>query len=163
MERRTESSIVHPRNVSDNPLSTDSGTQQAIHNVRQFRPPHSEARPAKLARIVVLQVPAACDYSTSRADLDETNSEDEGYNPEDDTRESKKQVILTKLGKIWRDTRGNLFNKFYDDSKSLAENVEHRCPEGIDKDDWKAFLEYHLEEDTLIISMTELGILYVLL
>ncbi|MED6209240.1 hypothetical protein PIB30_052816 [Stylosanthes scabra] len=40
-----------------------------------------------------------------------------------------------KVGKFLEGYMGNLFHKFYDDSKSLAENVEHRCPEGIDKDD----------------------------
>ncbi|MED6160324.1 hypothetical protein PIB30_050453 [Stylosanthes scabra] len=68
---------------------------------------------------------------------------------EDDTKESKKKVILSMLGKIWRDTRGNLFHRFYDDSKSLSVNVQHQCLEGIDKDDWKAFLKYRLEKDTL--------------
>ncbi|MED6188872.1 hypothetical protein PIB30_090072 [Stylosanthes scabra] len=54
---------------------------------------------------------------------------------QDDTKETKKKVILSMMGKIWRDTRGNLFHRCYDDSKSLAENVQHRCPKGIDEDD----------------------------
>ncbi|MED6193215.1 hypothetical protein PIB30_017181 [Stylosanthes scabra] len=58
-------------------------------------------------------------------------------------------MILAKLGKIWKDTRGRLFHKFYDETKSLDENVEHRYPRGINPDHWRAFLEYRLEEDTL--------------
>ncbi|MED6209242.1 hypothetical protein PIB30_052818 [Stylosanthes scabra] len=57
-----------------------------------------------------------------------------------------------KVGKILEGYKGNLFHKFYDNSKSLAENVEHRCLEGIEKDDWQAFLEYHLEEDMLLYT-----------
>ncbi|MED6160294.1 hypothetical protein PIB30_050203 [Stylosanthes scabra] len=82
-------------------------------------------------------------------------SEDAAKKPPDDTKESKKKVILSTLGKIWRDTRGNLFHRFYDDSKSIAENVQHRCPKGIDEDDSQAFLEYRLEEDTLVISIKQ--------
>ncbi|MED6158075.1 hypothetical protein PIB30_029269 [Stylosanthes scabra] len=50
---------------------------------------------------------------------------------------------------MWRDTRGNLFNKFYDDTNSIDENFKHRYPEEIDQEDWKAFLEYCFEEETL--------------
>ncbi|MED6160295.1 hypothetical protein PIB30_050204 [Stylosanthes scabra] len=73
MEKRIASSSVQPRNVSDNPPSTNGGPQQATRKVRQFRPPRSEAKPAKSARIVVPQVPAAHEYSRSRADLEDTD------------------------------------------------------------------------------------------
>ncbi|MED6120177.1 hypothetical protein PIB30_018576 [Stylosanthes scabra] len=63
-------------------------------------------------------------------------------------REYNRQI---KARKNLEGYKGNLFNKFYDDSKSLSENVQHRCSEGIDTDDWQAFLEYRLEEDTLEI------------
>ncbi|MED6185447.1 hypothetical protein PIB30_057205 [Stylosanthes scabra] len=53
-----------------------------------------------------------------------------------------KKIILAKLGKIWKDIRGRLFHKFYDETKSLDENVLHRCPRGINPDHWRAFLEY---------------------
>ncbi|MED6158068.1 hypothetical protein PIB30_029262 [Stylosanthes scabra] len=98
MGRRTISSGVQPQNVFDNPLSTDGDPQQAVHKVRQIRPPRSEARPAKSVRVVVPQVPATHEYSRSRADLDNTNSEDEDYNPEADVDESLEEN-LDKLSK----------------------------------------------------------------
>ncbi|MED6118943.1 hypothetical protein PIB30_007448 [Stylosanthes scabra] len=275
MERRTESSSEQSQKVSDNPLSTRTGTKKALSKVTQFRPPHSEARPAKSARVVVPRVLAPRECSTHCADLDDTSSEDEEYIPEADVEESseeslgnlsereevgksgketcrkqrdvwhvrviengvkrkenitakevfslpagrkvvlifddmnkpvgqaggllgtvlgsmasdfslfpigtrswkhmtenkereynrqilrffdfqddakgtKKSVILGMLGKMWRDTRGNLFNKLYDDTKSIDDNVKHCCPEEIDQNDWKAFIEYRLEEDTLV-------------
>ncbi|MED6184233.1 hypothetical protein PIB30_045478 [Stylosanthes scabra] len=64
-------------------------------------------------------------------------------------QKAAKKVILDKLGKIWKDTRGRLFYKFYDKTKSLDENVQHRCPSRINLDRWRAFLEYRFEEDTL--------------
>ncbi|MED6181499.1 hypothetical protein PIB30_019753 [Stylosanthes scabra] len=66
-----------------------------------------------------------------------------------DDKKAVKGMILTKLGKIWRDTRGRLFHKFYDETKSLDENVERRCPRGINPDHWRTFLKYPLEDDTL--------------
>ncbi|MED6155918.1 hypothetical protein PIB30_009981 [Stylosanthes scabra] len=66
-----------------------------------------------------------------------------------DDKKAVKEMILTKFGKIWRDTRGRLFHRFYDETKSLEENVEHRCPRGINPDHWRAFLKYRLHEDTL--------------
>ncbi|MED6143391.1 hypothetical protein PIB30_005661 [Stylosanthes scabra] len=58
MERRTtESSSVHPRKVSDNPLSIGSRTKQALHKVIQFRPPRNEARPAKSTRVLPQMYP----------------------------------------------------------------------------------------------------------
>ncbi|MED6209241.1 hypothetical protein PIB30_052817 [Stylosanthes scabra] len=53
MERRPASASVQSQNVSDNPLSTGGGPQQAVCNVRQFCPPRSEARSAKSSRVVV--------------------------------------------------------------------------------------------------------------
>ncbi|MED6130523.1 hypothetical protein PIB30_001609 [Stylosanthes scabra] len=60
-----------------------------------------------------------------------------------------KKLILAKLGKFWKDTKGKLFHKFYDETKSVDENVQHHCPSEINPDHWRAFLEYRLEEDTL--------------
>ncbi|MED6207436.1 hypothetical protein PIB30_035826 [Stylosanthes scabra] len=88
MERKTASSGVQPRNDSNNTLSTNGGPKQAAQKVRQFRPPRSEARPAKSAWVVVPQIPAARDYSRSRADLEDTDSDDEDYNPEADVDKS---------------------------------------------------------------------------
>ncbi|MED6179425.1 hypothetical protein PIB30_000537 [Stylosanthes scabra] len=51
-----------------------------------------------------------------------------------ENKEAVKDMILAKLGKIWKDTRGRLFHKFYDETKSLDENVQHRCPRGINSD-----------------------------
>ncbi|MED6198699.1 hypothetical protein PIB30_069043 [Stylosanthes scabra] len=201
MEKRTASSSVQPRNVSDNPPSTGGGPQQATRKVRQFCPPRSEARPAKSARIVFPQVPAAREYSRSHADLEDTYSEDEDYNPEADVDKSLEEHLdnlseredVRRRGKettrknrdLWevhviengvekpeKITSNKLFSlplgrqvvlsfdvllrpcgqaagSTLTQSLSIAENVQHRCPEGIDEDDWQAFLEYRLVKDTL--------------
>ncbi|MED6160323.1 hypothetical protein PIB30_050452 [Stylosanthes scabra] len=93
MEKRTASSSVQSRNVSDNPSSTGGCPQQATLKVRQFLPPRSEARPAKSARVVVPQVPTTREYSRSRADLEDTDSEDEDYNPDANVDESLEEHL----------------------------------------------------------------------
>ncbi|MED6168954.1 hypothetical protein PIB30_016641 [Stylosanthes scabra] len=83
----------------------------------------------------------ACDFTIFRICVRSwkqmTKYKEHEYNRriKDDRQESKKQIILTKLGKIWRDTRGYLFNKLYDETQSLVENFERRCPKRIDKVD----------------------------
>ncbi|MED6203623.1 hypothetical protein PIB30_001321 [Stylosanthes scabra] len=59
-----------------------------------------------------------------------------------------KEGILMKLGKNWKDTRSNLFNTFYDDTKSEDENVKKHKPPGIDPEHWRFFLRYRLSDDT---------------
>ncbi|MED6173345.1 hypothetical protein PIB30_058459 [Stylosanthes scabra] len=81
MEKRTASSSVQSRNISDNPPSTGGCPQQAT------------PRPAKSTRVVVPQVPATCEYSRSRADLEDTDSEDEDYNPDADVDESLEEHL----------------------------------------------------------------------
>ncbi|MED6209723.1 hypothetical protein PIB30_057499 [Stylosanthes scabra] len=218
MQGSTEYSSVQPHDVHKNTHSTGSGPHQAPSNVRRFLLPRNKVRSAHSTLVVVPQVPAARDYSRSRADMDDSDSGDPDYNPVADEVDSwedhinilfereealnrdtevrrrdtdnlkvnviengvmtpqnltarqvfslptgrqryfhfdvedqnyVKKVILAKLGKIWKDTRGRLFHKFYDETKSLDENVQHRCPRGINPDHWRAFLEYRLEEDTL--------------
>ncbi|MED6183126.1 hypothetical protein PIB30_035155 [Stylosanthes scabra] len=95
MERRTESSSVHPQKVFNKPLSTGSGAKQALRKITQFRPPRNEARPAKLARVVVPKVPARREYSRHRADLDDKNSEDEDYNQRLMRRNSQRNLWAT--------------------------------------------------------------------
>ncbi|MED6184510.1 hypothetical protein PIB30_048093 [Stylosanthes scabra] len=251
MEKRVESSSLDPLKIVDKPAVSDAHTRGKSICDPLVYPLNltNEARPAKSARVVVPQVPATREYSRSRADLEDTNPEDEDYNPDadvdesleehldnlseredvgkrgkettrkkrdlwevhviedgvqrpesitsnevfslppgrqvvlpfdrllrpcgqaggllslvlgsmandfslfpigvrswkqmtvykerefnrqikrffyfdDDTKESKKKVILFMLGKIWRDTRRNLFHRFYDDSKSLVKNVQ---------------------------------------
>ncbi|MED6128960.1 hypothetical protein PIB30_103112 [Stylosanthes scabra] len=81
-----------------------------------------------------------------------TEHKEREYNRQilDDAKGSKKSIILGMLEKLWRDTRGNLFNKLYDDTKSIDDNVKHRCPKEIDQKDGKAFIEYRLEADILV-------------
>ncbi|MED6122480.1 hypothetical protein PIB30_040210 [Stylosanthes scabra] len=66
---------------------------------------------------------------------------------EDPTGEIKKD-ILKRLGKLWKDTRSNLFHTFYDDTKSEDENVKKHKPPGVDLEHWRFFLRYRLSEDT---------------
>ncbi|MED6163982.1 hypothetical protein PIB30_085197, partial [Stylosanthes scabra] len=66
---------------------------------------------------------------------------------EDHTGEIKKD-ILKRLGKLWKDTRSNLFHTFYDDTKSEDENVKKHKPPGVDPEHWRFFLRYRLSEDT---------------
>ncbi|MED6195018.1 hypothetical protein PIB30_034157 [Stylosanthes scabra] len=221
-----------------NTLSTSGGPQQAAQKVRQFGPPRSEARPAKSARIVV----------PSRADLEDTDSDDEDYNPQadvdelledhldelieredverrgketlgknrsiwkvhiiengverpkyitanqrffyfqDDKDEPKKKAILSQRVEAERvnegeqphcieeedeqegwfggvtgtdgserlrrtrrlrvESLGQRVEMVEDESESVRRLMSHQCPESIDTDDWQAFLEYRLEEDT---------------
>ncbi|XP_072064129.1 uncharacterized protein [Arachis hypogaea] len=58
-----------------------------------------------------------------------------------------KQMILKRIGKIWKDTRGKLFHQFYDGTKTLEQNIA-QCPEGIDPSNWKWSLEYRMRADT---------------
>ncbi|MED6167368.1 hypothetical protein PIB30_002343 [Stylosanthes scabra] len=88
MDRRTKSSSVHRQKVSDIPLSSGSGTKQALPKVTQFRLPRNEVRPGKSARIVVLKVPAPRENSLHLADMDDSNSEDEDYISEANEEES---------------------------------------------------------------------------
>ncbi|MED6151081.1 hypothetical protein PIB30_078844 [Stylosanthes scabra] len=60
------------------PTTTDAVTAAQTEMNLQFRLPHNEARPTQVA---VPQVPAAHDYSRSRADMDDSNSGDLDYYP----------------------------------------------------------------------------------
>ncbi|RYQ99086.1 hypothetical protein Ahy_B07g086946 [Arachis hypogaea] len=49
--------------------------------------------------------------------------------------------------KNWKDTRHNLYHKFYNETKTLEKNIKHR-PLEIEENNWKWFLEYRLKEET---------------
>ncbi|MED6136959.1 hypothetical protein PIB30_060605 [Stylosanthes scabra] len=66
----------------------------------------------------------------------------------EDPKGKIKEGILKKLGKLWKDTRSNLFNTFYDDMKSEDENVKKHKPPGIDLEHRRFFLRYRLSGDT---------------
>ncbi|MED6198934.1 hypothetical protein PIB30_071355 [Stylosanthes scabra] len=50
----------------------------------------------------------------------------------EDLKGKIKKDILKRLGKLWKDTRSNLFHTFYDDTKSINENVKKHKPRGVD-------------------------------
>ncbi|MED6160164.1 hypothetical protein PIB30_048776 [Stylosanthes scabra] len=66
----------------------------------------------------------------------------------EDTKGEIKKVILARLGKLWKNTRSNLFHTFYDETKSLDENVKSHKPRGMDLEHWRFFLKYWLSEKT---------------
>ncbi|MED6176662.1 hypothetical protein PIB30_090361 [Stylosanthes scabra] len=56
---------------------------------------------------------------------------------EEGPRGQIKKFILKKLGKCWKDTRSNMFHTFYDNTKSLEDNVKNHKPGGMDPEYWK--------------------------
>ncbi|RYR27838.1 hypothetical protein Ahy_B01g051900 [Arachis hypogaea] len=66
---------------------------------------------------------------------------------EDDAEEKIKRDILKRIGKKWKDTRHHLFHRCYKQIRTYEENLQHH-PKGIDKNDWKKFVDYRLNEET---------------
>ncbi|MED6214322.1 hypothetical protein PIB30_101964 [Stylosanthes scabra] len=118
MQGRAEFSSVQPHDVLNNTHSSGSGSGQAPSKVRQFRPPRNEARPANSAHIDVPQVPAARDYSRTRADMDDSDSGDPDYNPVADEVDS------------WEDHIDTLFER----EEAINHDTEVRRR---DTDNWK--------------------------
>ncbi|MED6183127.1 hypothetical protein PIB30_035156 [Stylosanthes scabra] len=59
---------------------------------------------------------------------------------------------VSYLEDAWKNVEGHkreFVSQVLNDTKSIDENVKHRCSKEIDQKDWKAFIEYRLEEDTL--------------
>ncbi|RYR05011.1 hypothetical protein Ahy_B06g084839 [Arachis hypogaea] len=66
---------------------------------------------------------------------------------EDDAGGKIKRDILKRIGKNWKDTRHHLFHRCYKQIRTYEENLQHH-PKGIDKNDWKRFVDYRLNEET---------------
>ncbi|XP_025665291.1 uncharacterized protein [Arachis hypogaea] len=60
---------------------------------------------------------------------------------EDDARGKIKHDILKRIGKNWKDHR------CYKETRTYEENLRHH-PKGIDKNEWKKFVDYRQREDT---------------
>ncbi|QHO25078.1 uncharacterized protein DS421_12g378000 [Arachis hypogaea] len=69
------------------------------------------------------------------------------FHYEDDERGKIKQRIIQRIGRNWKNTRNNLFHKFYDSRRTFEQNANHK-PSGIDANHWKWFLEYRLKDST---------------
>ncbi|XLS85667.1 hypothetical protein HN51_035833 [Arachis hypogaea] len=66
---------------------------------------------------------------------------------EDDAGGKIKRDILKRIGKNWKDSRHHLFHRCYKQVKTYEKNLQHH-PKGIDKNDWKKFVNYRLNEET---------------
>ncbi|RYR07288.1 hypothetical protein Ahy_B05g074609 [Arachis hypogaea] len=66
---------------------------------------------------------------------------------EDDAGGKIKYDILKRIGKNWKDTRHHLFHRYYKQIRTYEKNFQHH-PKGIDKNDWKKFIDYRLNEET---------------
>ncbi|RYR04344.1 hypothetical protein Ahy_B06g084034 [Arachis hypogaea] len=66
---------------------------------------------------------------------------------EDDAGGKIKRDILKRIGKNWKDSRHHLFHRCYKQIRTYEENLKHH-PKGIDKNDWKKFVDYRLNEET---------------
>ncbi|XP_045787251.1 uncharacterized protein LOC123882435 [Trifolium pratense] len=58
------------------------------------------------------------------------------------------KYIYSSLGKKWKEYRSFLFNKYYDWSLSVEQNIEN-FPGEVTKDHWEMYLEYRLHPDTM--------------
>ncbi|KAK2430545.1 hypothetical protein QL285_028869 [Trifolium repens] len=59
-----------------------------------------------------------------------------------------RKFIYSSLGKKWKDYRSFLFNRYYDWSLSVEQNIEN-FPGEVTKDHWAMYLEYRLHPDTM--------------
>ncbi|RYR27780.1 hypothetical protein Ahy_B01g051830 [Arachis hypogaea] len=66
---------------------------------------------------------------------------------EDDAGEKIKRDILKRIRKNWKDSRHHLFHRCYKQIRTYEKNLQHH-PKGIDKNDWKKFVDYRLNEET---------------
>ncbi|RYR77444.1 hypothetical protein Ahy_A01g001903 [Arachis hypogaea] len=69
------------------------------------------------------------------------------FHYEDDAGGKIKCDMLKKIGKNWKDTRNHLFHMCYKQIRTYEENLKHH-PAGIDKNDWKKFVDCRLKEET---------------
>ncbi|RYR43607.1 hypothetical protein Ahy_A08g040026 [Arachis hypogaea] len=58
-----------------------------------------------------------------------------------------KRRIIQRIGRNWKNTRNNLFHKFYSSRRTFEQNANHK-PSGINANHWKWFLEYRLKDST---------------
>ncbi|RYQ82800.1 hypothetical protein Ahy_B10g101370 [Arachis hypogaea] len=66
---------------------------------------------------------------------------------EDDTGgKIKRDIIMKRVGKIWKDTRHHLYHRCYKEIRTYEENLKHH-PKGIDENEWKKFIDYHQKEE----------------
>ncbi|KAL4293160.1 hypothetical protein AHAS_Ahas18G0100300 [Arachis hypogaea] len=56
------------------------------------------------------------------------------------------------IGRNWKNTRKNLFHKFYDSRRTFEQNANYK-PLGMDANHWKWFLEYRLKHSTKITNI----------
>ncbi|XLU77739.1 hypothetical protein S245_001160, partial [Arachis hypogaea] len=75
------------------------------------------------------------------------------FHYEDDKRGWIKQGIVQKIGSCWRNSRNHLFHKVYDEELTFEQNIK-RKPPGIEANHWKKFLQYRLDEDTKVVTIT---------
>ncbi|XP_020968026.1 uncharacterized protein LOC107617263 [Arachis ipaensis] len=69
------------------------------------------------------------------------------FHYEDDGGRRIKRIIIQRIGRNWKNTRNNLFHKFYDSRRTFEQDANHK-PSGIDANHWKWFLEYRLKDST---------------
>ncbi|RYR06947.1 hypothetical protein Ahy_B05g074256 isoform B [Arachis hypogaea] len=53
-----------------------------------------------------------------------------------------KKTLLKQMGRFWKDTRGRLYDSHYKPTRTLEQNLE-KCPEGIPREHWRWFIDYH--------------------
>ncbi|XP_057739898.1 uncharacterized protein LOC130957006 [Arachis stenosperma] len=58
-----------------------------------------------------------------------------------------KKTFLQQMGRSWKDTRGRLYNSYYKLTRTLEQNLEKR-PEGIPREHWRWFIDYHNDPAT---------------
>ncbi|XP_025623071.1 uncharacterized protein [Arachis hypogaea] len=58
-----------------------------------------------------------------------------------------KKTFLQQMGRSWKDTRGRLYDSYYKLTRTLEQNLEKR-PEGIPREHWRWFIDYHNDPAT---------------
>ncbi|XP_072069466.1 uncharacterized protein [Arachis hypogaea] len=58
-----------------------------------------------------------------------------------------KKNILKSMGKSWKETRLRLYDRFYEPTFTIEQNLEN-CPPEIDREHWRWFLDYRAEPKT---------------
>ncbi|XP_052118986.1 uncharacterized protein LOC107493890 [Arachis duranensis] len=69
------------------------------------------------------------------------------FHYENDAGGKIKCNMLKRIGKNWKDTKNHLFHMCYKQIRTYEKNLKHH-PAGIDKNDWKKFVDYRLNEET---------------
>ncbi|RYQ84296.1 hypothetical protein Ahy_B10g103464 [Arachis hypogaea] len=70
-----------------------------------------------------------------------------------DSEGSIKKYILKIMGRSWKKIRLRLYNAFYEPTFTFEQNIEH-CLPGIDRGDWRKFLQYRAKPETKEMQYT---------